>query len=382
MAVHHPRVTSQSKPPHRKPTSHDIAELVGVSQPTVSKALRGDRSIKQETRERIWEAARSIGYRVNRNASRLRTQRTNAIALVVLARHTKGRVDVSAFHLALLGHIATAASEAGHELIVSFQSEEGELFGHYRDASLADGVIVIGSSEQRAAWDYFRALKAEGVALVSWSFDLDSGDGPHDALVAADNLAGGALVARHFRETGRKHPVFIGGGDEAPAQFRERYEGFAGEWAKGNGAEVPNIPLSPLPGREARLSEPKASLVAAERGSPTEAYSREQQGETATRALLTSAHPCDAIFAANDLLAIGALTALAAAGKRVPHDIAVIGFDNSDPARYCRPALATVEQDLPAAGRLLVNRLLANLAADAVEQAKVPVRLVLRESGG
>lgn len=366
----------------RKPTSHDIAGLVGVSQPTVSKALRGDRSIKQETRERIWEAARSIGYRVNRNASRLRTQRTNAIALVVLARHTKGRVDVSAFHLALLGHIATAASEAGHELIVSFQSEEGELFGHYQDASLADGVIVIGSSEQRGAWDYFRKLKAEGVALVSWSFDLDSGDGPHDALVAADNLAGGALVARHFREAGRKHPVFIGGGDEAPAQFRERYEGFAGEWAKGDGAGVPNIPLSPLPEREARLSEPKAKLVAAERGSPTEPHSREQQGETATRALLASARACDAIFAANDLLAIGALTALAAAGKCVPQDIAVIGFDNSDPARYCRPALATVEQDLPAAGRLLVNRLLANLAADAVEQAKVPVRLVLRESGG
>lgn len=346
------------KAPHRKPTSHDIAELVGVSQPTVSKALRGDRSIKQETRDRIWEAARQIGYRVNRNASRLRTQRTNAIALVVLARHTRGRVDVSPFHLALLGHIATAASEAGHELIVSFQSEEGELFGHYQDASLADGVIVIGSSEQRAAWDYFRQLKAEGVALVSWSFDLDSGEGPHDALVAADNRAGGALVARHFRATGRKHPLFIGGGDDAPAQFRERYDGFAGEWLAHGGAAPFSVDLL------------------------TEQESRETQGKAAAHTMLDEAIPCDAIFAANDLLAIGALAALAEAGKRVPQDVAVIGFDNIDPARYCRPALATVEQDLPAAGRLLVNRLLANLAADAVEQAKVPVRLVLRESGG
>lgn len=342
----------------RKPTSHDIAELVGVSQPTVSKALRGDRSIKQETRDRIWEAARQIGYRVNRNASRLRTQRTNAIALVVLARHTKGRVDVSPFHLALLGHIATAASEAGHELIVSFQSQEGELFGHYQDASLADGVIVIGSSEQRAAWDYFRKLKAEGVALVSWSFDLDSGEGPHDALVAADNRAGGALVARHFRETGRRHPVFIGGGEDAPAQFRERQSGFADEWRRHGGDAPATVELT------------------------TGQESREAQGTEAVQTMLNAGMACDAIFAANDLIAIGALAALAEAGKRVPQDIAVIGFDNIDPARYCRPALATVEQDLPAAGRLLVNRLLANLASDAVEQAKVPVRLVLRESGG
>lgn len=371
-----------TRPLPRKPTSHDIAELVGVSQPTVSKALRGDRSIKQETRDRIREAARSIGYRVNRNASRLRTQRTNAIALVVLARHTRGRVDVSPFHLALLGHIATAASEAGHELIVSFQSDEGELFGHYEDAGLADGVIVIGSSEQQAAWSYFRQLKADGVAMVSWSFDLDSGDGPHDALVTADNRAGGALVAQHFRACGRRHPVFIGGGDDAPAQFRDRYAGLAEEWGKRDGSDVPNIALSPLPGREARLGEPQASVVAAEKSCPTASLSREAQGEAATRALIAGATPCDAIFAANDLIAIGALAALAEAGKRVPDDVAVIGFDNSDPARYCRPALTTVEQDLPAAGRLLVTRLLAGRTADAAEPTLVPVRLVLRESGG
>lgn len=353
-----------TRPLPRKPTSHDIAELVGVSQPTVSKALRGDRSIKQETRDRIREAARSIGYRVNRNASRLRTQRTNAIALVVLARHTRGRVDVSPFHLALLGHIATAASEAGHELIVSFQSDEGELFGHYEDAGLADGVIVIGSSEQQAAWSYFRQLKADGVAMVSWSFDLDSGDGPHDALVTADNRAGGALVAQHFRACGRRHPVFIGGEAGSPAQFRERYAGFAGQWAKDGGALVPNLPLAGAPGE---VSAPA---------------SREAQGEAATRALIAGGTPCDAIFAANDLIAIGALAALAEAGKRVPDDVAVIGFDNSDPARYCRPALTTVEQDLPAAGRLLVTRLLAGRTADAVEPTLVPVRLVLRDSGG
>ncbi len=356
-----------SPPVHRKPTSHDIAELVGVSQPTVSKALRGDRSIKQETRDRIWEAARQIGYRVNRNASRLRTQRTNAIALVVLCRRAEGRVEVSPFHLALLGHIAAAASEVAHELIVSFQSADDELFGYYQDASLADGVLVIGSSEQASAWDYFRKLKAEGVAIVSWSFDLDDDDGPHNAMIGADNLEGGRLVARHFRATGRKHPLFVGGGEDAPPQFRDRYAGFAEEWAQTEGIEPEAIDLAkPLPFS----------------GGVGVGTVRTEQGRAAIAQLLANATPCDAIFAASDLIAIGIIAALTEAGKRVPQDVAVIGFDGIDSGRYCTPALSTVEQDLPAAGRLLVNRLLANLGGDTMDGSKVPVRLIARESGG
>lgn len=349
-----------SPPIHRKPTSHDIAELVGVSQPTVSKALRGDRSIKQETRDRIWEAARQIGYRVNRNASRLRTQRTNAIALVVLCRRSGGRVEVSPFHLALLGHIATAASEASHELIVSFQTADDELFGHYQDASLADGVLVIGSSEQASAWDYFRRLKAEGVAIVSWSFDLDddgSDSSDHVASVAADNRDGGRLVADHFLESGRKHPQFVTAGSPTPRQFRERHEGFAARWTAAGHAPPPIVAVDATGAREA-------------------------QGRAAVARLLAESTPCDAIFAASDLIAIGAMAALTEAGKRVPQDVAVVGFDGIDSARYCTPALSTVEQDLPAAGRLLVNRLLANLGGDIMDGSKVPVRLVVRESGG
>lgn len=357
-SVHHIPVTSP--PVHRKPTSHDIAELVGVSQPTVSKALRGDRSIKQETRDRIWEAARQIGYRVNRNASRLRTQRTNAIALVVLCRRSEGRVEVSPFHLALLGHIATAASEASHELIISFQSADDELFGHYQDASLADGVLVIGSSEQASAWDYFRKLKAEGVAIVSWSFDLDddgSDSGDHVASVAADNRDGGRIVANHFLKSGRKHPLFVTAGSPSPRQFRERYEGFAARWAAAGRSAPPTIAVDATGPREA-------------------------QGRAAVARLLSEGIPCDAIFAASDLIAIGVIAALSEAGRRVPQDVAVIGFDGIDSARYCTPTLSTVEQDLPAAGRLLVNRLLANLGADTMDGSKVPVRLIARESGG
>jgi len=89
-----------------QPTSHDIAEMVGVSQPTVSKALRGCRTINEDTRRRVLEAAKAINYTVNRNAARLRSKRTNTIALVVICRPEDRRSDINPFYLSLLGCVA------------------------------------------------------------------------------------------------------------------------------------------------------------------------------------------------------------------------------------------------------------------------------------
>lgn len=334
----------------RRPTAYDVAELAGVSQPTVSKALRNHPSINAETRQRIADAAKAIGYRVNKSAARLRSSKTQTLALIMLCHREDGRVQVSPFHLTLMGQVATAASEAGLDLLVSFQAGDEAEFTDYHDSSLADGIMVIGSSEHRAAWDEVRRLAADGLNIVSWGSPT-SGPG----VVSADNETGGRMIAQHFLNLGRRECAFIGARPDGARQFRERFEGFTAA-LKESGAPVP-----PAFGGDG--------------------VDRVRQGYLAADELLRSGWHGDAIFAATDLMAIGVLQRLDEAGLRVPRDIAVAGFDGVDAGRYCKPALTTIEQDMAAAASLLVN---AVLAGDAVTNAptgqRSPVRLIPRNS--
>lgn len=336
--------------PTRRPTAYDVAEIAGVSQPTVSKALRGHPSINAETRARIADAARSIGYRVNKSAARLRSAKTSTLALVMLCRRDHGQVHVSPFYLALLGQVATAASAAGHDLIVSFQSGDGPSLTDYHDSSLADGIMVIGSSEHAGAWAEVAALAERGLNIVSWG-------GPVDApgVVSADNIVGGAMMARHFIERGARDCAFVGGEPGGARQFAERYHGFADTLA------AAGLPVPPAIGGDGP--------------------DRVRQGYDATDALLASGWRGDAIFAATDLMAIGVLQRLDAAGLSVPGDIMVAGFDGVDAGRYCKPALTTIEQDMAAAAAMLVSALVDPPAgAGAVSGLRSPVSLIVRAS--
>lgn len=331
----------------RRPTAYDVAERAGVSQPTVSKALRGHPSISKATRDRVSEAARAIGYQVNRSAARLRSNKTHTIALVVLCHKAHGTVEVSPFFQSLLGNIATAASESGHDLLVSYQSGDDVDFNKYADASLADGLIVIGSSEHSAAWTQVDAMRVDGISIASWG---GPSDGP--GVVSADNIAGGATVARHLLASGRRTAAFVGA--DGQRQFMERYQGFAD-------AMVAN-----------GLPRPPAFT-----GSDPD---RVQQGYEAAGKILEHAGRFDAIFAATDLMAIGVINRLGEAGVQVPDDIAVAGFDGVDAGRYCRPALTTIEQDMAAAGRLLVETLLSGDSGEATTGQRSPVNLIVRTS--
>jgi DNA-binding LacI/PurR family transcriptional regulator len=344
------RATGDGNGMTRRPTAYDVAELAGVSQPTVSKALRNHPSINPETRQRIADAAKAIGYRVNKSAARLRSSKTHTLALIMLCHREDGRVQVSPFHLSLMGQVATAASESGHDLLVSFQAGDAAEFTDYHDSSLADGIMVIGSSEHRKAWDDVQQLAADGLNIVSWGGPTD---GP--GVISADNLTGGQTIAEHFLKLGRKNCAFIGSRPDGPRQFRERFEGFA-ETLCAAGAPVP-----PAFGGDG--------------------VDRVRQGYLATDELLRSGWHGDAIFAATDLMAIGVLQRLDEAGLRVPRDIAVAGFDGVDAGRYCKPALTTIEQDMAAAAGLLVNSVLAGDALTHAPQGhRSPVKLIVRAS--
>jgi DNA-binding LacI/PurR family transcriptional regulator len=330
-------------------TSFDVAVAAGVSQPTVSRALRADPAVSAETRERVLEAARALDYTIDSRAARLRSGSTRTLAVVILTAPGQQRARVNPFYFALLGAIGAAASDRGFHLLLSFQDGATGFRSDYQKAHEADGLIVLGSAGQSDGWAHFAQAFGQGANIVAWG--APAAELP---TIRCDNRAGGALVAQHLAGRERRRIAFVGPRWEGHLAFRQRREGFR--------AALATLGLQPLEAPDAGGS------------------SREEQGEASVAALLEAGERPDAIFAATDLLAIGAARALRTAGLRVPQDVALVGFDGIPSAAHASPALSTVEQDSEVAGRLLVNALLD--LSDGREPAgtPIPVRLVERES--
>ncbi len=342
------------KPRTFRVTSFDVAAEAGVSQSTVSRALAGDPVVSEATRLRVAEAARKLNYFVDNNAARLRTGKTGTLAVVVICRPDEDRKDLNPFTYALLGSICAAASARGYETLVSFQDGPANLSGRYEEQRKADGLIVIGTTQNGPAWDYYRDLgrsseDGAGMHWVCWG-------SPYDELewIRSDNHEGARLATGHLIERGCGKIACIGSLDSLQRQFKERYDGYAERMERAG--------LEPW-------------LVEIEHG-----LSREEQGRRAARALLASGRPCDAIFAVCDEIALGALRELTELGIKVPQRIALIGFDGIRASANAMPPLSTVQPDFTAAGDLMVDKLLAAIAGESHEQRRVPVTLVVRES--
>ena len=292
--------------------------------------------------------ARKLNYYVDNNAARLRTGKTGTLAVVAICRPDEDRKDLNPFTYALLGTICAAASARGYETLVSFQDGPANLSGRYEEQRKADGLIVIGTTQNEAAWDYYRDLGQSGMHWVCWG-------SPYDELewIRSDNHDGARIATAHLIERGCKSIACIGSVDSLQRQFSERFDGYADAMSAAN--------LTP-------------QLVAIEPDLP-----REEQGRRAARALLDSGEPCDGVFAVCDEIALGALRAFSEAGIHVPQDIALIGFDGIRASAHAMPPLSTVQPDFAAAGAMLVDKLLASVADEAHEQRRVPVQLLIRE---
>ena len=336
-----------ARPP--RVTSFDVAAEAGVSQSTVSRALAGDPVVSAATRQRVIEAARKLDYHVDENAARLRTGRTGTIAVVVVCRPGEDRKDFNPFHLTLLGSVCSAASARGYETLVSFQDEPDTFNGLYQEKRKADGLIVLGTTENPAAWAYFRDRAAGGDHMVFWGSPFDDLD-----WIRSDNAEGARLATGHLIEQGRKAIACIASLGTAQRQFDERYEGHA-ERMRAAGLEPWLIDIEPdLP--------------------------REEQGRRAAARILASGCPCDGIFAVCDEIALGALGELARAGIDVPGAIAVIGFDGIRGGSHANPPLTSIAPDFAEAGAMLVDKLMLVMADEPTGHRRVPVHLLLRAS--
>ncbi|MEL7721520.1 LacI family DNA-binding transcriptional regulator [Citromicrobium bathyomarinum] len=337
--------------PSGRPTSFDIAYRAGVSQPTVSRALRGDKSVSQATREKIERIARELNYAVDRNASSLRTQRTNTIALLFFEDPTPDESMINPFFLSMLGSITRACGNRGLDLLISFQRMEDDWHVKYQDSKRADGLILLGYGDYTLYAERLAQLVKAGTHFARWGSVSSDSSG---ATVGSDNIDAGRLVGEHFIERGRRKVAFLGHADEHYPEFAHRYQGLC-EALRSNGVQ------------------PDPALQ-------FDAVTWDEAGYAAARRLIESGAAFDAVFAASDVIAIGAMRALDEAGLSVPGDVAVVGFDNIPAASMTHPPLSTIMQDTQGAGELLVETLLAHIEGSDPPPTRLPTRLIVRAS--
>jgi len=334
-----------------KATSLDIAHLAGVSQPTVSRALRGSPSVSRQTREKILAIARQLNYKVDKNASNLRAQKTGTLALLFFEDPTPDDSLINPFFHSMLGSITRACALRGYDLLVSFQQLSTNWHADYEDSNKADGIILLGYGDYLESESRMQQLVEQGTHFVRWGAALPGEPG---ISIGCDNFQGGHDITAHLLERGCRRIAFLGNASEHYPEFRERWRGYQ--------AALQEAGLEPLPELQA------------------DAITTEQSGYEAARALLDAGQVFDAVFGASDLIALGAMKALREHGLAVPADVAVAGFDDIAMASLAQPPLSTVQQDTKQAGEVLVDSLIRLVQREPVESQRLPVRLVLRES--
>jgi DNA-binding LacI/PurR family transcriptional regulator len=323
-------------------TSLEVAQLAGVSRSAVSRSFTPGASVADETRWRVLEAAEQLGYRPNAIARSLNTRRSGLIGVVV--------ADVgNPFYARLVEALAIEIQARGRAPLVFVAREAGAT-----DALLpellsfqVDGVLVASATLSLRVTQLYTAARTPIVLLDRMADDGEDVSGD----ISADNVAGAAMVAELFAATGRRRPAFIAG-IENTSTSRDRAAGFL-----------------------AGLSRHGLGLTGRDAGQYNYAG-----GQAAARRLLGSGERPDAIFCANDEMALAVLdVARGEFGLRVPQDLSVAGFDNAAPGALAAYSLTTVDQGLERMANEAVGMLEAALdAACPPGRLRLPCRLVKR----
>jgi DNA-binding LacI/PurR family transcriptional regulator len=330
-------------------TIADIAKLAGVSKSTVSRALNNSPLISQDTRERIQAIAREHRFATHQGARCLSLQRSDTIGLILplyggCVTHS---FITDPFFVEVLRGITLTLGEYRHDLLIGQPAKDapGEV-QRYLESKRADGLILLGCQGYLEA---ISNLFGPDAPIIVWGADNDL----IYCNVNSDNVAGGRLAAQHLLEIGRKRIAFLGGYQGEP-EVKLRQQGYAEALQKG-GVEVNPVLIN--------------------YGDYTS-----EAGYAQMRDLLEQVPDIDGVFACSDLMAIGAMEAIRERGRRVPDDVAVVGFDDIQLAAYCSPPLTTVRQNLLKAGEALVRNLMQYLQDGIITRTILPVELVVRKS--
>jgi DNA-binding LacI/PurR family transcriptional regulator len=334
-----------------KATSLEIAHLAGVSQPTVSRALRDSPVVSSATRERIRAIAAQLQYSVDRNASSLRTRQTRTLALLIFEDPTPDHSFINPFFHSMLGSITRACAARRYDLLVSFQPRVPDEHGDREVARKVDGIILLGYGDYHDYRPRLDALLESGVHFVRWG---QAQEGQPGHAVCCDNFQGGRDATHHLLECGRRRIAFIGHASSHYPEFFERYRGHVAALAGAGMAPDPRLQI--------------------------DAISTEEAGHRAALALLAGGRNFEGVLAASDLIALGAMRALRERGVAVPRRVSIVGFDDIAAASFANPALTTVLQDTRLAGEILVDTLLTLVRGERAADRVLPARLIVRGS--
>jgi len=331
-------------------TIADIARLAGVSKSTVSRALNDSPLIGGETKERIRALAREHDFRMNMPARSLSLRQSHAVALVSYAYSRHSEVP-DAFMLEIMGGASLALHDNDYDLLViHVRPDDTDWVLRYLESGRVDGFMLLSGMCTRRQLDSLIAARAP---FVMWGFPPGGGAGY--CSVTGDSVNGGRIATEHLLLSGRERIAFLGGPAQEP-EVRDRLQGYR-EALDAAGHEVDPALVVHASWHHSELSSARA-----------------------VQQLLERAPDFDAVFANSDLLAIGAMDALRTAGRQIPDDVAVIGYDDIALARHSNPALTTVRQDGPLAGRLLAENLIQHLRTGVLTNVSIPAELVVRES--
>jgi DNA-binding LacI/PurR family transcriptional regulator len=330
-----------------RPTLEAVARRAGVSRATVSRVVNGSTSVAPAIREAVTRAVDELGYVPNQAARSLVTQRTESIALIL--PETANRVFSDDLFFPAIIRGVSAELEAADKQLVLMMAGSAASHGRVERYAVSGHVDGVMFASMHGADPLPGTLSRLGIPVICSGRPIGESAVPY---VDVDHFGGVCRAVEHLVARGRRRIATIAGPQDMVAGI-DRLAGYRS-----------TLDEAGLPRREAFGD-----------------FTRES-GIQAMRALLGEDPSIDAVFAASDMMAHGALVALREAGRRVPADVAVIGFDDFDISRYSEPPLTTVRQPIADAGRTMARQLLGfiNGAADLPTAVVLPTELVVRES--
>jgi DNA-binding LacI/PurR family transcriptional regulator len=325
----------------------EVAQRARVSVSTVSRALAGSPLISEETRRLVRNTAASLNYSIDAAGSSLRTGLTRTVGVVIPLAHAAKQNLSDPFFMEILGGIADELSALGYSLLLSKVTHDpSEWITSMARGRRADGVIVIGQSLHH---EILNKLAATDIPMGVWGMRMKD---QRYITVGSDNVAGGELATSHLIAQGCSSLVFLG--DPAAPEVAARLEGFTRAL------------------RAAGLQRTPRLEVPVRFGSDT-AYH-------ALASLIDADVQFDGVVACSDVFAMSAMRALIERGRKVPADVAIIGFDDIPFAAVTTPPLTTIRQNCHYGARSLVEKLMRAIRREPNESMVIPTELVVRAS--
>ena len=324
----------------------DVAKLCGYSKATVSRAFASPEQVSEKTRNKIYQAAQQLNYTPDAIARAMVRGRTDNIGFIIYEKQYP--VVMNPFYSPIFESVMQTCGRKGYSLFISSHGDLKLPNGQTCVKKQLDGIILAGHSDEQLVSD----LRRQNMPVVLLNNELDMDD---LTCITTDQYGGAALAMRHLIEKGHRR-IGLLAGNFSPHVYMSRYNAYRDVLTE-NGCEIDPQLIKTI--------EPTV-----------------EDAIESTQKLLALENRPTALFCTNDTIAIGAVKAILRSGLRIPEDIAVVGYDDSENSRMIEPELTTVQVDKTAMGRLAAERLIALIEGEdpRKETIQTTVKLVVRKS--